>query len=64
MKTEAPSLEKLKTEQCTLEELQASLLLLIELHNNLSNRIQDFVASGQISSKKVAVVNKIYGLGV
>lgn len=60
--TKPPKLEKLKTEPCTLEELQAALVQLIELHNGLNSDLRAMQNSGQILSKQDAFMNIRYGL--
>lgn len=44
--TKAPTLFELKTRQCTLDELQAALVLLIELHNE-QGRLMDLAMSNK-----------------
>lgn len=49
-KVKAPNLKMLKKRPCTLEELQATLLKLAELHNGLNDWIKTLIASGRIKS--------------
>lgn len=58
----APTLADLKAKECTLPQLQAALIKMIELHNALNNDIKSMVAHGQISSKQEAFLNQKYGL--
>lgn len=61
----APKLETLKTTPCTLEELQAALVQLIEMHNALNKMIGDLISSGRIKSPEDAradELDKPYGL--
>jgi hypothetical protein len=57
-----PSLEKLKTEQCSLEELQAAVVQIIELHNGLVSEIDRLKQSGRILDTQAARDNRRYGL--
>ena len=61
----APSIEHLTTRPCSNEELQAALLHLITLHNELNDRINEFIVNGQIRSKRQVEDDKFntpYGL--
>ena len=58
----APSLEELKTRECTPAELQATLLKLIELHNGAMEDINEMINSGRIRSGREAFENIRYGL--
>jgi hypothetical protein len=58
----APSLERLKNDECTLPELQAALVQLIELHNDLHASLNEMIDKGRIQSTKVATMNATYGL--
>lgn len=62
MKTIAPKLEELKTRPCSLEELQAALVQIIELHNGMHNDINIMIAQGRIRSSREAIENMTYGL--
>lgn len=53
----APSLHELKTRQCSLPELQASIVKLIELHNAQNNAMQE-----RLPSRSDAIANSTYGL--
>ncbi len=50
--TKAVSLAYLKKRTCTLEELQATLVKLCELHNGLNDWIKELIASGRIKSTR------------
>jgi hypothetical protein len=41
--TKVPKLKELQTRQCTLEELQAALVNLIELYNDQGRAMQDAI---------------------
>ncbi len=58
----APSLNRLKNEECTLPELQAALVQLIELHNGLHASLSKMIGQGRIRSTKVAAMDATYGL--
>lgn len=58
----APSLSRLKNEECTLPELQAALVQLIELHNGLHERLNEMIDQGRIRSAKAAAMDATYGL--
>jgi len=60
--TKAPKLKILKTRPCALEELQAALVQLIELHNGMHNDINRMIESGRIRSSREALMNTSYGL--
>lgn len=57
-----PTLEQLKTRQCTPVELQAALVHLIELHNTLDADIKNMIADGRIPSRRTVAMNATYGL--
>jgi hypothetical protein len=59
--TKAPKLKTLKTRPCTLEELQAALVQLIELHNGMHDEINRMISSGRIRSSREALMNTPYG---
>jgi hypothetical protein len=46
-KAEAPSLEELRSRQCTLEELQAAMVKFIDLYNEQGRRVQDAINKKQ-----------------
>ena len=60
--TPVPSLERLKTEACTLPELQAAIVHLIEQHNGSVANVARMISNGQIRSKDEANENAVYGL--
>ena len=62
MKTTAPSLEELKTRECTPAELQAALVKLIEMHNGTVADINGMISDGRIRSRHDAIMNTPYGL--
>jgi hypothetical protein len=45
-----------------LEELQAAIVQLIELHNGMHNDINKMIADGSIRSRQEALENVKYGL--
>lgn len=49
----APKLSQLKTEDLTKEQLQAALVQLIELHNQLTADLNRLIASGAIKRPNV-----------
>lgn len=57
----APRLSELKTRPCSIEELQAALIQLIELHNGMHDIIA-MIARGRILSTKDAIMNTPYGI--
>jgi hypothetical protein len=58
----APTLEELKSRPCSLEELQAALVQLIELHNGMHNDINGMIAEGRIRSRREALMDTPFGL--
>jgi hypothetical protein len=54
MGTKAPrlKLKTLKTRSCTLPELQAALVHLIELHDGMNAEINRMISSGRIRSAR------------
>jgi hypothetical protein len=54
-KVKSPKLKDLKERPCSLEELQAALIKLIELHNGMNAVINRMVSSGQIRSRRDAI---------
>lgn len=61
-KEKAPKLKTLKSRACSVEELQASIVQLIELHNGLVKDIKAMQSRGQIMSRTEAIMNTRYGL--
>lgn len=61
-KTKAPKLKDLKERSCSLEELQAALVQLIELHNGMHDDINEMIRRGRIRSSEEARMNTPYGL--
>jgi len=59
LKTKPPKLKKLKTEPCTLGELQAAIVHLIDLHNEMHNAINRMIASGRIRSSREAHIARL-----
>lgn len=57
-----PTLEQLKSRECTPVELQAALVHLIELHNGLHSDINAMIRSGRIRSSREASENMVYSL--
>lgn len=57
-----PTLEQLKSKECTPLELQAALVQLIELHNGLHSDINALIRGGRIRSTRDALMNTSYGL--
>lgn len=57
-----PLLEKLKTEPCSLEEIQYSLVKLIECHNTLVNEIAGMLERGQIRPARDALMSRRFTL--
>lgn len=53
----APSLHELKTRQCSLPELQASIVKVIELHNAQNGALQE-----RLPSRRDVIANSRYGL--
>jgi hypothetical protein len=62
MDTIAPKLKELQTRECTLAELQAAMVQLIEMHNGLVADMNGMVNSGRIRSRKEAIMDTPYGL--
>jgi hypothetical protein len=58
----APTLEELKTRECTPAELQAALVKLIDMHNGTVADINKMIGDGRIRSKQEAFENIRYGL--
>ena len=58
--SKAPKLKDLKERPCSLEELQAALVQLIELHNGMHDEINRMISSGRIRSSAEAVMNRPY----
>lgn len=54
---QAPSLAELKTRQCSLQELQAAVVKLIELHNAQNQALQQ-----RLPSSQEAAMASAYGL--
>lgn len=61
-KTKAPKLKDLKDRSCSLEEIQAALVQLIELHNGMHDDINEMIRRGRIRSSEDALMDKPYGL--
>ncbi len=59
---EIPTLDDLKTRECSVAELQAALLHLILLHNHMHDDINKMIADGRIRSSKESLMNKTFGL--
>lgn len=57
-----PRLATLKKGPCTPEQLQAALIQVIELHNELVSELNDLMRSGRIRSSSEARANRVYGL--
>ncbi len=58
----APTLKELKERPCSSEELQATLVQLIEHHNALSRDLQAMADSGRIRSRNEVMMETPYGL--
>lgn len=50
----APTLTELKTRVCSPEELQAALVKIIELHNQMEANINQMIQDGRIRSGREA----------
>lgn len=61
-KTPAPALKKLKIEPCSIEEIQAAMVEIIELHNKLVSKISNLEDKGRILSSSDARNSQVYGL--
>lgn len=61
-KVKAPTLKELKTRECSLAEIQAALVYLIELHNGNVEDIDVMVSNGRIQTRREAIMNTPYGL--
>jgi len=57
-----PSLKELKERQCSPEELQSALILLIEKHNQLEEKIYRMEKEGRIRSAQEVSMTRRYGL--
>ena len=58
----APTLEELTTRECTLPELQAAIVHLIKLHNEMNDALKNMASKRQIMSSRDAAMNTPYGL--
>lgn len=60
----APKLAELKSRQCSPEELQAALVQLIELHNEMHDHLNRLIESGRIHlrSQREVAMDTVYGL--
>lgn len=58
----APTLSELKTKELTVPELQAAVLQLVKLHNEMAAELNRLKGSGQIMSRQDAIMNTRYGL--
>lgn len=61
-KVKAPKLKELKDRECSLAELQAAMIELIEMHNGLVKDLNDMVNSGRIRSRHETIMSTPYGL--
>lgn len=57
-----PSLNELKERQCTPEELQSVLVMLIEKHNAHVAKIEQLEKDGRIRSAREVSMTRRYGL--
>lgn len=62
MSKKAPSLETLKSKACSLQELQAAIVELIDLHNKLDARVTEYRRKGMIRSERESLMNTPYGI--
>jgi hypothetical protein len=58
----APTLKELKDRQCSADELQSALVMLIELHNKLESDINKMIKNGRIRSEQEAAATIRYGI--
>lgn len=58
----APKLAELKSRACSLKEIQAALVQLIELHNGMMADINKMIRDGRIRGYEEARNTREYGL--
>lgn len=58
----APSLKELRERPCSLEELQAALVKIIDLHNKREESIVNMIKSGRINSSSRAIENMEFNM--
>ena len=59
---EAPKLAEMRVTAMSIEQLQASLVQLIDLHNKLEASISAMLRNGQILSPSQASSKTVYGI--
>ena len=57
-----PTLAELTSGPCSLDQLQAAIIELIRLHNQLDRKITAHENGGRIRSERETIMNTPYGL--